>query len=344
MSKNSVGPVISRSRLGKFGKFKAVDIFDSETLELYRLSRPTEKGVTPEKDTFKKFIKTKKIDAVWVYFPWRKIAVRTVAEAQYLQLRTARNRNLITSEEQENYRSIILGIAGLSVGSSAFYASVITGGPRTIKIADHDHLEVTNLNRVFYSLLDIGQKKAIIAAQRAWELDPFLDLQVWDDGLNTKTIKEFIIGKPSLDVFVDAIDDLSLKVEARKICKEHGIPVLMATDVGDGAVLEVERYDLDRNLEIFNGRGEKLKVDNIQHWSRQEWMAAAAMIIGPEFLSPRMEQSAREVGKTLAGIPQLGTAAFISGATLAYAVRCIANKIELASGRYQVDLEKQLHQ
>ena len=116
----------------------------------------------------------------------------------------------------------------------------------------------------------------------------------------------------------------------------------MATDVGDGAVLQVERFDLGPGSPIFDGRCEKLKLHAIRKHDQQEWLSLAEAMIGPGVLSQKMGESLGEIGRSLRGIPQLGTAASIAGAMTAYAVRKIANKGDLPSGRYRIDLDQWL--
>ena len=65
-------------------------------------------------------------------------------------------------------------------------------------------------------------------------------------------------------------------------------------------------------------------------------------IIGPEYHTPRMQNSILELGKTIAGVPQLGPTASMAGTIIAYAIRRIANKQDLPSGKYWISLEEKL--
>ena len=58
----------------------------------------------------------------WVFFPWLSILVHILEDKSFQLVRTARNRNLITAEEQEKFYNSVIGIAGLSVGNSVALA------------------------------------------------------------------------------------------------------------------------------------------------------------------------------------------------------------------------------
>ena len=314
-----------------------IDAFASGLKELFLVEHPQLKS---QKEVFEKefgdFEKNNTIKGIWIYFPWSNKLVHTLPEELYFKLRTNRNRNVITEEEQQNYRNIKVGIAGLSVGSSVLHALVMSGGPKTIKIADFDVLEITNLNRIRAGLPDVGLNKTLIAARQVWELDPFADLYLWGDGLTADNLKDFILGEPKLDIFIDEMDSLDLKAAARVLCKKHKIPVLMATDNGDSVLLDVERFDLEPDRTIFHGLVDAAVFSNIKNVDFKTWVDLANKIIGFDFLEERMKSSLLEIGKSVLAVPQLGSTAAIAGGAMSCAVREIANKEELQSGKYAI--------
>jgi len=271
--------------------------------------------------------------SLWVYYPWHNTLVHIQSEEQYFKLRCDRNRNIITEEEQNNYRNTKVGIAGLSVGSVILSTLVMTGGPKTIKIADFDIIETTNLNRIRANLLDVGLKKTEAAAKHVWELDPFAELDIWSTGIDSKNIDKFILQEPKLDIFIDAVDSIELKILARETCRENNIPVLMATDNGEGIILDVERFDEEPKRPLLHGLMENIDL-------QKPWMELAEKIMGKENIAPSVQKSIPEIGKTISQVPQIGSAASLGGILISSAVRKIANKQELASGRYIIDFEK----
>jgi len=117
--------------------------------ELFFIENPKLHRSDPaSKLQLKKFVAQSPIRGIWAYYPWLHAAVHMPPEHIYFRLRTARNRDLIEEDEQRRDRELVVGIAGLSVGSAVVSTLVATGGPRTMKLADPDTIEITNLNRI----------------------------------------------------------------------------------------------------------------------------------------------------------------------------------------------------
>lgn len=320
-----------------------IDAFENSLKELFFIRNPQyRKGMSEVEKPLAGFIADFKGKEIWIHYPWRNIAVKCIPEEPYFELRTARNRNIITKEEQENYRRISAGIAGLSVGSGVLDALVVSGGPKALKIADFDVVEASNLNRIKAKLTDVGENKIEVAARGVWELDPFADLCLYDSGVNAGNLEEFIIGSPKLNIFIDEMDSIDIKIAARLICKKAGIPVLMATDNGDAVILDVERFDLEPERQLFHGLIGDIKPEEARKLPLKEWIKLAGRMIGPEYLPKRMQESVLEIGKTIAGVPQLGATAMMAGSAISFAVRRISNEQEMPSGRYVISLEEKL--
>lgn len=281
-------------------------------------------------------------DARLIYYPWKKFAIRIISEDIYFELRTARNRNIISKAEQHKYRNACAGIIGLSVGANVLNALVFSGGPKFLRIADFDNIEITNLNRLRAPIYAVGENKAVYAAQQVWELDPFAEIDVWPKGVNQKTIERFITSRPQIDVFVDEMDDLALKITSRKICQKNKIPVVMVTDNGDNVILDVERFDTEPKRPILHGLVEDVDAKSLSQIAYAQWVKIATQIVGPSNLTARMRASLNEIGKTIAAVPQLGTTATIAGAVAAYAIRKISTGDTLKSGRYFISLDKSI--
>lgn len=318
---------------------KKCDTAESATGELFFIENPHVRKSTPEaNEQLREYACTSVHTYVWAYYPWRKLAVRIPEERVYYRLRTARNKHLITEKEQRRFRDASIGITGLSVGSAVAAALVSTGGPKHMRLADPDILEITNLNRISAKLPDIGENKTTIAARSAWELDPFLELDLWPDGVSRKSLKKFLTGKKKLDVFVDEMDNVELKILSRALCRELHIPVVMATDNGDSIIVDVERFDTEPGRPVFHGRIE-FSNDEIANLDRDQFIKLASKIIDPTYFTQRQQQSLMDIGKSLSGIAQLGTAATIAGAAVAYVSRRIITGVDMPSGRYVMGCE-----
>lgn len=319
-----------------------LDSFSGALKELFFISHPElKKGMPQAQEALDNFLASQNVEDIWIYYPWRNLAVHTLSEKLYFKLRTSRNRNIINEEEQWKYRNTKVGIAGLSVGSGILSALVMGGGPKILKIADFDTVEISNLNRIRAKLTDLGTNKTDVAAREVWELDPFADLHLWPEGINKENLQDFIRGEPELDIFIDEMDSIDIKILSRFVCRDNKIPVIMATDNGDGIILDVERFDLESDRPIFHGLVD-LKPEEVVNIDFKKWIQLATKIVGPEYLTERMQESLLAIGKDITAVPQLGTSATIAGAAVSYVVRRIANKQPMPSGRYLISLEEKI--
>lgn len=276
----------------------------------------------------------------WFYFPWNGLAVHYLTEPAHQELRTARNRNLITPEEQDKFYNATIAIAGLSVGSHAALTITMMGGAKCLKLADPDVLSGSNLNRVRYDYTKIGESKCEIVAKYIYQINPYAELFLYSQGLSEENINEFLDGDIKPDIFVEEMDNLEMKIRSRLSAKALNIPVIMATDNGDNIIVDIERYDLDKNLQIFSGVLGDLTLEEFKNFAPVDLPKLAVKIVGPNLIVPRMLTSLEEVGKTLYSWPQLGDAATLCGVTISYLVRKIVLKEKIKSGKLEVNLDK----
>ena len=272
--------------------------------------------------------------ARWIYYPWRKTAIRLLGPAGYRRLRLDRNRNKLTVDEQDRARGLRIGVVGLSVGHAVAHTLALEGLCGELRLTDFDDIELSNLNRVPGSVFDIGVNKAVVAARRIAEIDPYLDVRVHREGVQESTIDEFLAG---LDIVIEECDSFDAKVLVRDRARALGIPVIMETS--DGGVLDVERFDLEPDRPLFHGLLGDFNAASLSGLSAAEKVPFALQILDGDRLTSRMAASVFEMGRTLSAWPQLGGDVALGGATVAAAVRRIVRAESLPSGRVRVDLD-----
>ena len=278
----------------------------------------------------------------WVCYPWLSTLVHVLEEDAFHLVRTARNQNLITKEEQKKYYNAVIGIAGQSVGNSVALAIVLQGGGKHWRIADHDRLALTNTNRIRVGVQNLGLKKTEMTARQIYEINPYATVELLSDGLTPDNIDRFFEGPPKLDIMVDEIDNFAVKYLIRERAKKHRLAVVMAADNGDNAVVDIERYDLDPATPFFHGRMGEVSYDMLKNLDKFGIGKMITKHVGPENVTERMQQSLLEMGKSIVSWPQLGGAALINGSAVAYCVRKILNGQPLESNRALVSLDEKL--
>lgn len=321
-----------------------MDEYNSQLKELFELRNPKYRFQKYEKKELVGFVKniTKgkslEFHGHWFYFPWRNEVVHFLPEDLHQELRTARNRFLITEREQERYYKTAIGILGMSVGSHVALTIAMTGGAKNIKLADLDAISGSNLNRIRTGFPSLGINKAIFVARQIYEINPYANIKLYPNGISDKNIKEFITSKPKLNLLIEEMDQPYFKIKARYIARSAGIPVIMAADNGDGIIADVERYDLNKKYPVLHGILGKMTPEDFKKIKPKDLPKTIAKMAGANIANIRMLESVIQVGKKIYSWPQLGTAATMCGTIMAYLSRKVILKDkEIKSGRYEVN-------
>jgi molybdopterin/thiamine biosynthesis adenylyltransferase len=276
--------------------------------------------------------------ARWAYYPWRRSLVRLLGPTAFRTLRLDRNRNKLTAAEQADLGQLTVGVIGLSVGHAIAHALALEGTCGHLRLADFDHLELSNLNRIPATVLDLGLNKAVIVSRRIAELDPYLEIEVIPEGLDGDTLDAFVTG---LDILVEECDSLDVKALVREAARAQRVPVLMETS--DRGLLDVERFDLEPDRPIFHGLLGDVDAAELKGLTTHDKVPHVLRILEPDHLSSRMAASMAEIDETLTTWPQLAGDVLLGAASIAAAVRAIGRGDPLPSGRARVDLDRVVH-
>lgn len=274
---------------------------------------------------------------VWVYYPWSRNLVHLLDENEFVEVRTNRNQYKITRQEQELLKQKKIGIVGLSVGQSIALTIAMERICGEIRLADFDIAELSNLNRLRTGLHNMGINKTIIAAREILEIDPYIKVKLFHDGLNRQNMDEFFTGGGKLDLFIEVCDGLDIKIESRYKARELQIPVVM--DTNDKGMLDVERFDLDPNRPVLHGLADGLNPENIKSLTNEEKIPYILKMVGAETISTRLKASMMEVEQSINTWPQLASSVVLGGALTTDVCRRILLDQFHESGRYYVDLE-----
>jgi hypothetical protein len=131
----------------------------------------------------------------WAYYPWRRALVAILGPAAFRRVRLDRNRNKITTAEQQAFDRLTIGVIGLSVGHVIAHTLAMEGLFGRLRLADFDSVELSNLNRIPATVMDLGVNKAVVAARRIAELDPYARVDVQPAGMTEGNPRGFS-GRP----------------------------------------------------------------------------------------------------------------------------------------------------
>ena len=291
------------------------DEIQSQLRELVKSQRPWVRIKPEEYDgLITAHLKGVPIDTygVWVYYPWSRRLVHLLDEEEFIEVRTNRNQYKITRQERDLLATKKIGIIGLSVGQSIALTLSMERGFGELRLADFDLLELSNLNRIRTGVHNLGVPKVVIAAREIAEIDPFLKVTCFFDGLTDANMDDFFTGGGKLDVLVDECDGLDIKIMARFRARELRIPVVM--DTSDRGMLDIERFDLEPDRPLLHGTVTGIDPQNIKELSNEDKVPIILQMLGVDNISARAKASMVEVEQSINTWPQLASSVALGGA------------------------------
>lgn len=238
----------------------------------------------------------------------------------YHETAFCRNLGLVNANELALLKDSTVAVAGLGgVGGGHLIALARTGIGR-FKVADFDIFDAVNVNRQYGAQVsDFGRKKLDAMVDNALEVNPFLDITTYPQGVTEENLDDFLDG---VDLVVDGLDFFVFEIRRMVFNRavERGIPVITAGPMGFSSALLVFAPGGMTFDEYFDIREEDSYMDRVMKFA-----------IG---LSPRPTH-VRYIDMNFVDLlekrgPSLGAACFIcSGMTAAEAVRVLAGRKKL---------------
>lgn len=276
---------------------------------------------------------------VWVFYPWSNKLVHILDEKEFIEVRTSRNQYKITREERDALETKKIGVIGLSVGQSVSVTLAMERVCGELRLADFDLLELTNLNRIRTGVHNLGLAKVYSVAREISEIDPYIKVTCFPEGLNEANLHQFFTEGGNLDVLVEESDGFDIKILSRYKARELKIPVIM--EASDRCMVDVERFDLEPERNILHGIVKHLDIDTLKKLkTNEEKIPYMLDILGLGSTTPRLRASMLEMQQTINTWPQLGSAVTMGGGITADVCRRVLLGQFTDSGRYYVDIDE----
>ncbi len=149
-------------------------------------------------------------------------------------------------EKLKNARVAVFGVGG--VGSYTLEA-LVRSGVGNIDVYDNDTVAESNINRqIIATSCNIGDKKVDAAAERARQINPDININVYDIFYLPETADSVDLSK--YDYIVDAVDTVAAKLEIIVRSKQLGVPVISV--MGTGNKLDPTKLKVD---DIYKTQG-----------------------------------------------------------------------------------------
>lgn len=266
------------------------------------------------------------------------VSVHGLSKKAIFELTTARNRNLIKPDQQNTLRACPVGFFGMSVGSHAALSWMLISRADTVKIVDPDTIDASNLNRLRFGWSAVGKYKVDAVKEQLQDMHPDATI-ITSKKTDQKAVEQIFDAGAAIQVVVDEIDNFPAKILLRKLAKERSIPLVSAADVGDNIMVDIERYDIDKNYPLFHGREKNIESIELSKLSEAELKRLIIKLVGFEHNSEQMINSLFGIGASIPTWPQLGSTATIAGGVVATLLKKIILGEKVKSGRYYVSLD-----
>ena len=161
----------------------------------------------------------------------------------YYNERTDRNIGWISREEQEMLRGSTVGIAGTGGMGGLIAATLVRLGVGTVKIADCEEFDVSNINRQFAATKNtVGISKAFATAHMIRDIADDTTLVVYPQGITEETVDHFLDG---CDIVCDEIEfwATGARVLLHQQARALRIPMINCDTVGHRTYLFYFTHD-----------------------------------------------------------------------------------------------------
>jgi hypothetical protein len=267
---------------------------------------------------------------------WHRLALVTSNS----KLLTDPEGRLTWQEIREKLESAVVGFVGMSVGGNLAEGVLRECRPRQVKLADPDWVEATNLNRGERMSMRhlVGSRAERFDPKNPYDtphvskvdyfayeqnlVDPYVRFYGYKEGITRANLDRFLLGdgkdEPRLDILVEEMDDLDLKVLVRQRCRELGIDVIMLSDFGNQAHVLWNPFRTKPDAPIGYGADDETllrALEAARQGERAKVFEFIGALCGADFAADQFEAWVRGTGEQpTSSLPQSGATAMASGA------------------------------
>jgi|GEM_PF-5071836 len=277
-------------------------------------------------------------------FPEAKAGFRYVAgdrhspeHERFYALLTARNRGLLSDDDQVVLRNSIVLVAGCGGIGGAVIEPLVRAGAESIVLADNGRYSIYDLGSEAVSLPEVGRLKTDAIAARIRVINPYVQVTITSAGVTDDNADELVAGADLIVDGIGAIDTNALRAKLRLhlSAKEQRKPVVSGYDVAGSLWVAVYDYR-DADVRLLDG---KVWAEEIETIGPVEFLSRIfASLRMPIEMVPEFER--HMLGQTISP-PALASTALLYGAL---SVRLV---VDILTGRpvrssIQIDIPSQL--
>jgi hypothetical protein len=147
-----------------------------------------------------------------------------ISEEEFYNILWFRSSMVFTQKEREMIKNAKVCVIGVGGTGGIASEQLVRSGVGNITLVDPDIFELSNINRQhFCTLSTIGMKKVIAGEKRLLDVNPFLQIDTFEEGINKENAREIIKGA---NIIIDASDNKSAHYPLHRVAKELKIPII----------------------------------------------------------------------------------------------------------------------
>lgn len=155
-------------------------------------------------------------------------------------------RNSLDKSFSEKLRKAVVGIAGCGGLGSNVAMALARAGVGKLVIADFDSVVLSNLNRQFFFVEDIGKPKAEALARNLKKINPYIEIEENIVKITSENLKELF---EQADIIVEAFDDACEKsmlinsfLEEKRFLTKYLVCASGLGGIGSSNLIKTIRY------------------------------------------------------------------------------------------------------
>ena len=153
----------------------------------------------------------------------------------------SRTENLIGANALEKLKKCHIAVFGVGGVGGFVVEALARAGVGTIDLIDSDCVDITNLNRQIIALHStIGKQKVAVMRDRVLDINPNAMVNIFPMLFLPENSSQFDFSK--YDYVVDAIDNVTAKIELVVKCQEAGTPIIAS--MGTGNKLDPTKFEI----------------------------------------------------------------------------------------------------
>ena len=153
----------------------------------------------------------------------------------------SRTENLIGANALEKLKKCHIAVFGVGGVGGFVVEALARAGVCAIDLIDSDCVDITNLNRQIIALHStIGKQKVAVMRDRVLDINPNANVNIFPLLFLPENSSQFDFSK--YDYVVDAIDNITAKIELVMKCQEANTPIIAS--MGTGNKLDPTKFEI----------------------------------------------------------------------------------------------------